>query len=571
MGKAENLQPLEGTAYDAESTTPGAGSSNGCCLSCSRVRKLVPLRCVLALVLGFGVLLSAVFWLPFFHFGDQQVLDLDFQGWDLDVFVGLSSWIFMAGRRHHDLCVSVALSFPTQGSSVQFRYDMVHKPRDMWNTVSREGYDVVASFMLNKSAPFLSDCKLQLEYDIFDEIPFSNTKVEIIRLDPAGPNTTKVVFAVESDATTQSLIREHFVYLISNQSALSLTTTLFGDTFSFNVLKFKGGISASPDQKAFLLQSVKIPFNFTLNSSIDGLLTNFDELTSQLKVGLRLTPYENLFIRLTNLKGSTVRPPTTVESQVVLAVGMNPSRLKQLAQTISGSHSKNLGLNNTEFGRVKQVRLSSILQHSLSNNGGSPSPSPSPSQSPMSKPDHHHHHHHHDHHAAPAVSPSPSTASGGSFRGRGSSPASTPSPAPAKTEPPCPFGHNNWYPWKHMAPTAPPVYPPYIAPSQPRQTDTPAPKIAPASAEWPSPIASHAHNLPPSPSEHHARPLDVIFCKDFLLKTMDSADVYIAQDGTVAAENDRAPFWLEESDTPKGAYLTHEGQSLIGDRLLMVL
>lgn len=81
MGKAENLQPLEGTAYDAQSTTPGAGSSNGCCLSCSRVRKLVSLRCVLALVLGFGVLLSAVFWLPFFHFGDQQVLDLDFQGW----------------------------------------------------------------------------------------------------------------------------------------------------------------------------------------------------------------------------------------------------------------------------------------------------------------------------------------------------------------------------------------------------------------------------------------------------------------------------------------------------------
>ncbi|KAG6413710.1 hypothetical protein SASPL_126424 [Salvia splendens] len=571
MGKTENLQPLEGTAYDAQSTIPGAGSSNGCCLSCSRVRKLVSLRCVLALVLGFGVLLSAVFLLPFFHFGDQQALDLDFQ---------------------------VFLSFPTQGSSVQFWYDMMHRPRDMWNTVSREGYDVVASFMLNKSVPFLSDCKLQLEYDIFDEIPFSNTKVEIIRLDPAGPNTTKVVFTVESDATTQSLIREHFVYLISNQSALSLTAPLFGDTFSFNVLKFKGGITASPDQKAFLLQSVKIPFNFTLNSSIDGLLTNFDELTSQLKVGLRLTPYEvrgflsfivsikndilikydsiissemqNLFIRLTNLKGSTVRPPTTVESQVVLAVGMDPSRLKQLAQTISGSHSKNLGLNNTEFGRVKQVRLSSILQHSLSNNGGSPSPSPSPSQSPMSKPDHHHrhhHHHHHHHHAAPAVSPSPSAASGGSFSGRGS-PASTPAPAPAKTEPPCPFGHNNWYPWKHkhsrMAPTAPPVYAPHIAPSQPRQTDTPAPKIAPASAERPSPIASHAHNWPPSPSEHHARPLDEkdYFCKDFLLKTMDSADVYVAQDGTVvAAENDRAPFWLEE----------HEGQSLIGDRLLMVL
>ncbi|XP_042066281.1 uncharacterized protein LOC121809624 [Salvia splendens] len=447
MGKAENLQHLEGTTYDAQGTTPAAGSTS----SCTSVRNLVTLRCVLALVLGFGVLLSAVFLLPFFHFGDRQDLDLDYQG-----------------------------------------------------------YDVIASFMLNKSASYLSDCKLQLENDIFDEIPFSNTKVEIISLEPAGPNTTKVVFAVESDATTRSLIREHFVYLISNQSALTLTAPLFGDTFSFDVVKFKGGITASPDQKAFLLQSVKIPFNFTLNFSIDVLLKNFDELTSQLKVGLRLTPYENLYIRLTNLKGSTVRPPTTVESQVVLAVGMNPSRLKQLAQTITGSHSKNLGLNNTEFGRVKQVRLSSILQHSLGNDKRSPSPSPSPSQSPMSKS----HHHHHHHHPAPAVSPSPSTAHGRSFSGIGS-PVPTPASAPVKsTEPPCPFGHNNWYPWKHkhprMAPTAPPVYAPYIAPSWPKQMHKPAPRIAPATAERPSPSVAHTHNRAPSPSEHRARPLDVM-------------------------------------------------------------
>lgn len=81
MGKAESLHPLQGTAYDAQGTTPGAGGSNGCCLSCSRVRKLVTLRCFLALVLGFGVLLSAVFWLPFFRFGDHQDLDLDYEGW----------------------------------------------------------------------------------------------------------------------------------------------------------------------------------------------------------------------------------------------------------------------------------------------------------------------------------------------------------------------------------------------------------------------------------------------------------------------------------------------------------
>lgn len=103
---------------------------------------------------------------------------------------------------------------------------------------------------------------------------------------------TKVVFAVESDVTARSLIRESFMTLIINQPVLHLTASLFGDAYSFDVLKYKGGITASPEQKAFLLQSVKIPFNFTLNFSIDRLLSNFDELTSQLKVGLRLTPYE---------------------------------------------------------------------------------------------------------------------------------------------------------------------------------------------------------------------------------------------------------------------------------------
>lgn len=110
---------------------------------------------------------------------------------------------------------------------------------------------------------------------------------------------TKVVFAVESDVTARSLIRESFMILIINQPVLRLTASLFGDAYSFDVLKFKGGITASPDQKAFLLQSV-VPFNFTLNFSIDRLLSNFDELTSQLKVGLRLTPYEVCGSKLRN-------------------------------------------------------------------------------------------------------------------------------------------------------------------------------------------------------------------------------------------------------------------------------
>jgi hypothetical protein len=37
---------------------------------------------------------------------------------------------------------------------------------------------------------------------------------------------------------------------------------------------------------------VKILFNFTLNFPIDQIQKNFDELTSQLKSGLNLVPYE---------------------------------------------------------------------------------------------------------------------------------------------------------------------------------------------------------------------------------------------------------------------------------------
>ncbi|CAA0837393.1 hydroxyproline-rich glycoprotein family protein [Striga hermonthica] len=162
--------------------------------------------------------------------------------------------------------------------------------------------------------------------------------------------------------------------MITRQSPLHLTESLFGNPVDFDVLKFRGGITVStPEQKAFLMQNVQIIFNFTLNFSIDEILVNFEELRNQLNAGLHLAPYENLYIRLTNLKGSTVALPIIVQSQVLLAVGINPSklRLKQLAQTITGSHSKNLGLNNTVFGHVKQVSLSSMP----------PAISPSPSTS----------------------------------------------------------------------------------------------------------------------------------------------------------------------------------------------
>lgn len=118
-------------------------------------------------------------------------------------------------------------------------------------------------------------------------------QVEVLKLEPsAGSNSTKVIFAVDSDATTQSLIKASFVSIIIHQSPLRLTASLFGDPFSFEVLKFLGGITVSPQQSAFLMQKVQILFNFTLNFSIEQIQDNFDELRRQLKSGLHLAPYE---------------------------------------------------------------------------------------------------------------------------------------------------------------------------------------------------------------------------------------------------------------------------------------
>ena len=122
----------------------------------------------------------------------------------------------------------------------------------------------------------------------------------ILSLEPiAGSNETMVVFGVDPDAnyskisqTVQSLIRRNFVSMVLQQPPLSLTTSLFGVPYLFEVLKFPGGITISPPQPAFLLQKVKIFFNFTLNFSIHQIQINFDELTSQLKSGLNLTPNE---------------------------------------------------------------------------------------------------------------------------------------------------------------------------------------------------------------------------------------------------------------------------------------
>lgn len=455
MGKFEEQQPLPSTVVGSE--TPDQNPENRC-----RIKRFVGFRCVSVLLLGAAVLLSAVFWLPpFLQDGDQPDLGLDSQF---------------------------------------------------------GGHSIVASFKIEKPVDFLKANILQLEDDIFDEIGgVATTKVVVIFLETlAGSNITKVVFVVDPDdaeysvisSTAQSLIKSSFVSLVISQSSLSLTKALFGEPFSFEVLKFPGGITVIPPQSAFPLQKMQIPFNFTLNFSIYQIQENFNELTSQLKSGLHLASNENLYVKLTNQMGSTVDPPTIVQSSVLLAVGNTSSqpRLKQLAKTITGSHSRNLGLNNTVFGRVKQVHLSSILQHSLHGGDGTAtswSPSPAPVPQPHSHhahhPHHHHPHHHHPHHVGVHLAPSSAPAPEKSF---------APSAPPKRSG--CQNG-NKGIGRSHFGPAVAPVAaPPEYSAASPNVHVVPPPPVyhqIPASSPLPNVAFSKAQ--PPSKGVSDEKPTDV--------------------------------------------------------------
>lgn len=73
MGKGEEEQSA-GTPLDAQSTHQNAEDR---CRGCSRLKGLLSFKCVFVLLLGMGVLLSAIFLLPFFKNGDLGYLDLD--------------------------------------------------------------------------------------------------------------------------------------------------------------------------------------------------------------------------------------------------------------------------------------------------------------------------------------------------------------------------------------------------------------------------------------------------------------------------------------------------------------
>ncbi|KAG0496968.1 hypothetical protein HPP92_001659 [Vanilla planifolia] len=267
MGKAE--EELEREAVPG-SPEPPIENAVRRCPSCRSVGRFVSVRCVAVLLLGFAVLLSAVFWLPpFFRRGSA------------------------AGGPIHD---------------------------------PQYGADIVASFILQKPTSLVDANIARLQYDIFDEIGVPNTTVTVIYLEHLGINSTNVVFGVwlypknSRTSTALSILKSSLSSLVLRQTSLHLTMPLFGNSYFFQILKFPGDYH-NTIAKGFLLQKENMVLNFTLNFPIYQVEDKVGELKDQLKLGLHLKSYEILFVRLTNIRGSTVAPPTVVETFMVLAVG----------------------------------------------------------------------------------------------------------------------------------------------------------------------------------------------------------------------------------------------------------
>ncbi|GFQ04687.1 hypothetical protein PHJA_002612700 [Phtheirospermum japonicum] len=252
---------------------------------------------------------------------------------------------------------------------------------------------VQSYFKLEKPVSELVPYIARLEYDINDEIGVPSSKVAVLSMHRADlPNRTYVVFGFVPDpinstinAVSLSLLKSSLIDLFLQQYNLSLTSEIFGEPSSFETLKFPGGITIMPEQANLISQPL---LNFTLNSSsIYDIKENLVELKGQLRLGLRLMPNEVVYIQVTNKHGSTKDPPVIVEASVASDLGtILPERLLQLAQIITRSPpTDNLGLDHSVFGKVKEISLSSFLNHSLY--APPPAPTPTPSYSPAFAPE----------------------------------------------------------------------------------------------------------------------------------------------------------------------------------------
>ncbi|KAH7431176.1 hypothetical protein KP509_08G034300 [Ceratopteris richardii] len=281
-----------------------------------------------------------------------------------------------------------------------------------------------ASFRLHRPFLEIQENLSQLQVDLQNEIGIPDTQISIVSVAPAScEDCTEVRFIVTFDKNDPisvpelSLLRDTFVELFMQQSANLSLRSIFGNVTHFEVLQFPGGITVVPPQPGFPLSNIIVLFNFTLHNSLSHVHRNFAKFRQQLANGIILKPNESLFVQLTNEEGSTVNSPVVVQTSILPLVGimLPPPRLKQLARELIASPEKNLGLNHTLFGRVKEVELSLYLEHNLdSTQSPGPIPSPAPSLQPcpaIGRERHQgftRHTHQHAPSAAPTNSPAPS-------------------------------------------------------------------------------------------------------------------------------------------------------------------
>ncbi|PWA90543.1 hypothetical protein CTI12_AA100120 [Artemisia annua] len=331
-------------------------------VGCSRIGHLLSFKCVFVLLLSVCVLLVGVF--SVLHLHHRQL------GFDAK------------------LEIKKSVLRKLEGPNFQFKAARIQ-----------------AYFRLQKPVSYLLPQITRLEYDIYTEIGVPNTQVSILSLHKASAsNWTHVVFGILSnpknstiDPVSLSVLRSSLLELFNQRSNLTLTTSIFGQPASFDILKFPGGITViPPKQSASMWMLTQALFNFSLANSVREIEDNFDELKEQLKSGLQLKPYESVYMQVTNKAGSTKDPPVTVQASILSDLGkLVPLRLKQLAQTITGSPpARNLGLDHSVFGKVKEISLSSYLYHTL--DASTPSPAPSPVLNDF---------------AGPTISPSPAISS----------------------------------------------------------------------------------------------------------------------------------------------------------------
>ncbi|WCJ18284.1 hypothetical protein M5689_000648 [Euphorbia peplus] len=254
---------------------------------------------------------------------------------------------------------------------------------------------VQVSFRLQKPVSELVLDREKLVYDINGEIGVPSAKVVILSMHPSGAsNWTDVVFGFLSDPIDVpinqvylSVLRSSLIDVFLGESNLTLTTSIFGQPSVFEILKFPGGITVVPVPYVSIWQFHHVFFSFTLNNSIAEVLGNLSEFRLQLKAGLNLKSYEYIVVQISNDDGSTVDSPVSIRASFISDMGsILPQRLQQLAQTISNSPSKNLGLDNSVFGKVKSVSLSTYLKRTLHTEPPTPSPAPAPALDEFAEP-----------------------------------------------------------------------------------------------------------------------------------------------------------------------------------------